>query len=156
MSPLLLWSAFPAHKDFLTHFSFHTYSPCNGVQAWLLLSAAEETNLLTQDHPESSGWGPARSLWSPWPVVLSRAQRHLASPQRVLRIFPWHRHGTPVGVMRFLENRLTTEMEERLGMAETFGTSASLVVFWVVIPDHQATYSPSWSWHTSWGLDKSD
>lgn len=61
-------ACFQAHKDSVTHFPFHTYSPHNGVQAWLFLPAAEETNLLSQDHPESSGWGAAYSCWSPWPV----------------------------------------------------------------------------------------
>jgi hypothetical protein len=42
--------------------------------------------------------------------VLSGAQLYLASPQRVLRIFLWHRPGTPgpqtpVGVHEFLENK---------------------------------------------------
>lgn len=44
--------------------------------------------------------------------------------------------------MRFFEKGLRTEVEERLGLIKNFRTSPSLVVFWVVIPDHQAAYSP--------------
>lgn len=47
-----------------------------------------------------------------------------------------------MGVMRFFENGLRTEVEERLGLVKNFRTPPSLIVFWVVIPDHQAAYSP--------------
>lgn len=152
LPPLLLWRMFPSSQRLSYPFlPSHLFS-CNGVQGWLLLSAAEETNLLAQDHPESSGWGAASSLWSSWPVY---CLEH-SCIWRVLKESCEYSHGTgmgpPLGVMRFFENGLSTEVEGRLGLIKNFRTPPSLVVFWVVIPDHQAAYSPSWSQHTSWGI----
>lgn len=137
-------ACFPAHKHFLTHFSFHTYSlPVESTPGYCRLQLRKQASWLrtTQKAQAGTSTQPLASLAS----MLSGAQLYLASPQRVLRMCLGHRPGTPVRAMRFLEYRSGRKAggwQGTLGPAHLWLLSMITKLF---------SYSSSWSHSTVWG-----